>query len=340
MLKPSLRCPWRWRLLWSAALVILTTVCAHALPIPVSNHSFELPVTGPGTFITNAPPPGWAAYGDSLDFGGRTIGVLNPNSTVLYADPVPDGSNVGVTFLQPQMNDEAGLQQTLGATLQTLTQYTLTVEVGNLAYDGGPFPFTGFPGYRIDLLAGTTVIASDDDTLLPGRGPLPHLDRAGRDRRHPPEHGRGPQHPLGEPRRRARDRGELRRRAPRRDPAEPLPGDPARRLQDRDAGQGLLGARPQGREPRQEQSRMDVEGPGDDARRNSTRRRRAPTIVSASTTARPTSSSICPSPPAARAARSRAGRRRARASPTRTSSAAPAASPSSRSSPALTEKRR
>ncbi len=101
---------------------------------------------------------------------GRTIGVLNPNSTVLYADPVPDGSNVGVTFLQPQMNDEAGLQQTLAATLQVLTQYTLTVEVGNLAYDGGPFPFTGFPGYRIDLLAGTSVLASDDDTLLPGEG--------------------------------------------------------------------------------------------------------------------------------------------------------------------------
>ncbi len=170
MLKPSRRSPRRWRLLWSGALVILTAARASAVPIPVTNHSFELPATGPATFITNAPPTGWAAYGDSLNFVGRTIGVLNPNTTVLYADPVPDGSNVGVTFLQPQLNDEAGLQQTVGATLQVLTQYTLTVEVGNLAYDGGPFPFTGFPGYRIDLLAGTTVIASDDDTLLPGEG--------------------------------------------------------------------------------------------------------------------------------------------------------------------------
>lgn len=142
---------------------------AGAAPIPITNSSFELPVTPPDSFIVNAPPNGWSAYG-VLDFGGRTIGVLNPNTTTLYLDPVPDGSNVGVTFLQPQMNSEAGLQQTLAATLEPLTQYTLTVEVGNLAVGDAPFAFNGFPGYRVDLLAGTTVIASDDDTLLPGEG--------------------------------------------------------------------------------------------------------------------------------------------------------------------------
>lgn len=152
-----------------AALCWMTTM-AHAVPIPITNPSFESPVTPPNSFVTNAPPPGWAAYGDSLDFGSRTIGVLNPNSTALYLDPVPDGSNVGVTFLDPMMNDEAGLQQTLGATLQTLTEYTLTVEVGNLANDMTPFDFDGFPGYRIDLMAGATVLASDDDTLLPAEG--------------------------------------------------------------------------------------------------------------------------------------------------------------------------
>jgi hapalindole H/12-epi-hapalindole U/12-epi-fischerindole U synthase len=152
------------------AALFWMTAMAHAVPIPVTNPSFESPVTPPNSFITNAPPPGWAAYGDSLDFGSRTIGVLNPNTTALYLDPVPDGSNVGVTFLDPAMNDEAGLQQTLGATLQTLTEYTLTVEVGNLANDMTPFDFDGFPGYRIDLMAGTAVLASDDDTLLPGEG--------------------------------------------------------------------------------------------------------------------------------------------------------------------------
>lgn len=142
---------------------------AGAAPIPITNSSFELPATPPDSFIVNAPPNGWSAYG-MLDFGNRTIGVLNPNTTALYLDPVPDGSNVGVTFLQPQQNSEAGLQQTLAATLQPLTHYTLTVEVGNLAVGDAPFAFDGFPGYRIDLIAGTTVVASDDDTLLPDEG--------------------------------------------------------------------------------------------------------------------------------------------------------------------------
>lgn len=156
---------------FGAILLGLLTVSsiAAAAPIPITNGSFELPATPPDSFIVNAPPNGWSAYG-TLDFGNRTIGVLNPNTTALYLDPVPDGSNVGVTFLQPQQNSEAGLQQTLASTLQPLTQYTLTVEVGNLAQADAPFAFNGFPGYRIDLLAGTTVIASDDDTLLPGEG--------------------------------------------------------------------------------------------------------------------------------------------------------------------------
>lgn len=153
---------------WLLGLLTVSSV-AGAAPIPVTNSSFELPATPPDSFIVNAPPNGWSAYG-MLDFGNRTIGVLNPTTTTLYLDPVPDGSNVGVTFLQPQQNSEAGLQQTLAATLQPLTQYTLTVEVGNLAVGDAPFAFDGFPGYRVDLLAGTTVIASDDDTLLPGEG--------------------------------------------------------------------------------------------------------------------------------------------------------------------------
>jgi hypothetical protein len=161
---------WSGHVLLAGAIVTAIPGAARAISIPISNHSFELPVAAPGIFITNAPPTGWAAYGDSLDFLERTIGVLNPNGTGLYLDPVPDGDNVGVTFLFPQMGDESGLQQTLGATLETFTQYTLTVEVGNLANDGTPYDFDGFPGYRIDLLAGTTVIASDDNTLLPDEG--------------------------------------------------------------------------------------------------------------------------------------------------------------------------
>lgn len=155
-------------------ILALIPMAVWAVPLTVVNHSFETPATPPGTFVTNAPPNGWSTFG-SINFSGRVIGVVNPNDTTLYADLVPDGDNVGVTFLLPSFtNVEGGLQQTLVDTLQTQTEYTLTVEVGNMAVDATPphnaFNFNGFPGYRIDLVAGSTVIASDNNTLLPGEG--------------------------------------------------------------------------------------------------------------------------------------------------------------------------
>lgn len=146
--------------------------------LAVANASFEDPVIADDSFATTQAPPGWAAYGNGLNFQNRTIGVLNPPTGNLYFDPVPDGANVGVTFLMDNpgnqtvfSNTEAGLQQTLSATLRPFTRYTLRVQVGDLAPQAGvPFAFTGFPGYRVDLMAGTTVLASDNDTLRPGEG--------------------------------------------------------------------------------------------------------------------------------------------------------------------------
>ena len=148
-----------------------------AVSLVVSNHSFEFPVIAAGTFSASAAPPGWSAYG-SLNFGSRTIGVIDPATSTLYAAPVPHGENVGVIFLMdnPQNQTffarlEAGLRQTLTAPLRTRRHYTLRVEVGNIANDvNAPFLFGGFPNYRIDLLAGTNVLASDHNTLLPGEG--------------------------------------------------------------------------------------------------------------------------------------------------------------------------
>lgn len=142
--------------------------------IPVSNHSFENPDVLPGDFSTVAPPPGWTAFG-SVDFGWRTVGVVNPNSTQLYLDAVPHGTNVGVVFLGPTFgNIPSGLQQTLTTTLQARTTYTLTVAVGNMGNDPNPphnaFNFAGFPGYRVELLASNFVVAADHNTLLPGEG--------------------------------------------------------------------------------------------------------------------------------------------------------------------------
>ena len=141
--------------------------------IAVVNHSFELPATGPNSFLTAAAPPGWQTYGTGVDFGSRTVGVLNPNASTLYLDAVPHGQNVGVVFLLDTLPvaTEAGMQQTLSETLAPGTTYALRVDVGNINPVAGlPYDFTGFPGYRIDLLAGGAVIASDAGTLSPGEG--------------------------------------------------------------------------------------------------------------------------------------------------------------------------
>jgi acetyl esterase/lipase len=143
----------------------------------ISNHSFEFPVIPPDSFNVSAPPPGWVNYG-SINANNRSTGVLDPAGSTLYAGPVPHGENVGVTFLLDNpanqtffANSEAGLRQTLAATLQTRRRYTLRVEVGNIANDvNAPFAFGGFPNYRVDLLAGTNVLGSDNNTLLPGEG--------------------------------------------------------------------------------------------------------------------------------------------------------------------------
>jgi len=145
--------------------------------LTISNHSFEFPVIPSNSFNVASAPPGWVSYG-SINNNNRSVGVLDPAGSTLYAGPVPHGENVGVIFLMDNpgnqtffANIEAGLRQTLAATLQPRRRYTLRVEVGNIANDvNAPFAFAGFPNYRIDLLAGTNVLASDNNSLIPGEG--------------------------------------------------------------------------------------------------------------------------------------------------------------------------
>lgn len=67
------------------------------------------------------------------------------------------------------MADEYGLQQTLADTLQPHTTYTLDVDIGNIApgFDqlNNFYNLGGFPGYRVDLLAGGVAVASDNNPL-------------------------------------------------------------------------------------------------------------------------------------------------------------------------------
>lgn len=138
--------------------------------VVVANPGFEDPAIPDGTFATTAAPPGWSNYGFIESFAGRDVGVLNPAGTTLYSQPAPEGSNVAVVFLLTGGPTESGIQQTLSERLEAGMTYTLRVNVGNISPEGAPFNFAGFPGYRVDLLAGGAVVATDNNTLLPDEG--------------------------------------------------------------------------------------------------------------------------------------------------------------------------
>ena len=65
---------------------------------------------------------------------------------------------------------EYGMEQTLTTTLEANTTYALSVDIGNIATgsseDGQTFFLDGLPGYRVELLAGDSVVAADDNSLF------------------------------------------------------------------------------------------------------------------------------------------------------------------------------
>ncbi len=133
------------------AASILQAGFASAALIPVINAGFEAPVLGDGQYQELL---GWdlSEYVDG--------GAYNP-PTAAYPAEAPEGNNVAWLW------DEGAsvyMSQTLLSVLTANTHYTLEVEVGDpLDYDG--FGMTGFPGYRVELLAGGTVLSFDNNTL-------------------------------------------------------------------------------------------------------------------------------------------------------------------------------
>jgi len=104
--------------------------------------------------VASAWVPGWSAVGDS-DFSFKAGLQHNPTQ---FLPGFPAGSNE--LFVNGII-----VGQTLADVLAAKTQYTLTVDVAR-RNDG-----TGFGGYTVTLLAGTTVIGSDaagSGSLLPG----------------------------------------------------------------------------------------------------------------------------------------------------------------------------
>lgn len=153
---------------------------AQASPVTIANPGFEAQVHGPNTFIFGA-PTGWAAY-NTAAVVGDSIGTLNPATTTYFLPGQWEGDNVAIAYVRESGTSgvEFGIQQQLSATLAMNTIYTLNVEVGNIAsgssdLGNGPvtFDLDGFPGYRVDLLAGGTLLASDNNSLAAGGNSIP-----------------------------------------------------------------------------------------------------------------------------------------------------------------------
>ncbi len=151
---------------------------ARADLVTIVNQGFETPAT-----VTTAAPSGWTLI-NTTSGGGitSTVGSYNPyeyqGGNAYYAganpttDPAKGGSGYPGIFgenlaFANNVSAGSGLQQTLTATLLANTTYTFTVEVGNR---NGMFGVGGFGGSLIELLAGTTVIASSTDTVGPTPG--------------------------------------------------------------------------------------------------------------------------------------------------------------------------
>lgn len=175
---PNVEDPRRWRVVTRLApglvtlAVALGASTAQAAPVAIANAGFESNATTDGAF-TVLVPDSWQVYdpGAVIDQNANAVGVIRPNVVNPYfPGGAPEGAQAALVFLSGR-DGEAGLQQTLADTLQPGTFYTLTVAVGNIASgtslpgsaDGGGqfYNLAGFPGYRIELLAGGVVLASD-----------------------------------------------------------------------------------------------------------------------------------------------------------------------------------
>ena len=146
---------------------------AQAVPLTVVNHSFENDPNSNAEFFFGD-PDGWTLYdpGNIVDLpnGPDIHGTLEVTGSAYFGGVAPDGDNVAILFIGGDTGtSEFGIQQTLGDTLQANTHYSLTVDVGNI--ESGPtqqfgfFDLSGFPGYRVQLLAGGNVLAEVADGI-------------------------------------------------------------------------------------------------------------------------------------------------------------------------------
>jgi autotransporter-associated beta strand protein len=130
-------------------------------PITITNPGFELPAVAEENPTYSDIPVGWSAYnGASL---GSTVYAYNP-SIDDFDSEAPEGDNVAGVLTLLAGGVEKGLSQTLSTTFKEGDVYQLTVKVGYTNY------YEVDPGYKVQLLAGGTVIAEDNNSLNPAFG--------------------------------------------------------------------------------------------------------------------------------------------------------------------------
>lgn len=160
---------------WLASLLlVLSTVRpASAVDIPIANAGFEDDPVAMGCFAVFT-PNAWSVYDpNGIQGAGDVVGGLYPEGGP-YFPAAPEGNQVAIVFLQGDIGGgEMGLSQVLGENLMPNQRYTLSAQIGDIASGTGPppcdvfgfFDLDGFPGYQVQLLAGSVVIAEDDNSL-------------------------------------------------------------------------------------------------------------------------------------------------------------------------------
>lgn len=156
----------------AAAVAVVLGFAGTSAGVVVNNAGFETPELADGGF-TQGDVPGWILS------GGGITGVFDPNNdffpntTGSDGDVPPPGEGDQIAFIFiGQGNSPGVLTQTTGEVIAANTTYTLSAAVGQAIESLG----RPFAGYEISLLAGSTVLQSEADQLVPAPGTFETVD--------------------------------------------------------------------------------------------------------------------------------------------------------------------
>ena len=163
----------------SISIGITLNNSAQASNISLENSGFEAPeqtnspIPGAGFFDFET-PPGWELYDpnnlipNDASLATSFTGGWKPSAA--FFPSIPEGDQIGSIFLVPPGAGEVGFAQNSVTTIEPNTTYTLSAAVLDTPSLPGAEIFAGFPGYKLELLAGNEVIAVDNNTIMIGEG--------------------------------------------------------------------------------------------------------------------------------------------------------------------------